>query len=367
MPLALGGCELFNQVLLAAFGSTVLLGCALFRVIRAERRRARIGPRLKAIALTVSGADRLVVSLRRPRPQGKALPAALVSRLDLAFAATGNRIGPLHLAAAGFGAAAMIGLVGTMAQFRPAFAVALGGAAAVGAPVMLLQFAQSRYQRQFLDIFADALDLIVRAVRAGLPAPEAIEAVTREVRPPVSTEFQRMLDEMRIGTGMEDALQNAADRIRVPDFRFFVVSLLLQRQTGGGIAEILSNLSTIIRQRKALRSKARALTAEAQASAAIVASTPFVAGVGLFFINRELMSVLFVDPRGRFMLGLAVFGLLSGLAAMRALIKMHLRRPTRYKVFLLSVSARCSSTRAVAASSFWRWGRPCCRPSISGG
>jgi tight adherence protein B len=134
-----------------------------------------------------------------------------------------------------------------------------------------------------------------------------------------------MLDEMRIGTEMEDALQNAADRIRVPDFRFFVVSLLLQRQTGGGIAEILSNLSTIIRQRKALRSKARALTAEAQASAAVVASTPFVAGVGLFFINRELMSVLFVDPRGRFMLGLAVVSLLSGIAAMRALIKMNLR------------------------------------------
>jgi tight adherence protein B len=104
-----------------------------------------------------------------------------------------------------------------------------------------------------------------------------------------------------------------------------VVSLLLQRQTGGGIAEILSNLSTIIRQRKALRSKARALTAEAQASAAVVASTPFVAGVGLFLINRELMSVLFVDPRGRFMLGLAVVSLLSGIAAMRALIKMNLR------------------------------------------
>ncbi len=302
MPLVLGGCELFDQVLLAAFASTVLAGYALFRVIRAERRRAAsIEPRLKAIALTVSGADRLVVSLRRPPPQSRALPAALAARLDFAFAATGNRIGPLHLAATGCGAAAMIGLVAAMAQFRSALAIALGGAAAV------------------------ALDLIVRAVRAGLPAPEAIEAVTREAQPPVSTEFQRMLDEMRIGTEMEDALQNAADRIRVPDFHFFVVSLLLQRQTGGGIAEILSNLSTIIRQRKALRSKARALTAEAQASAAVVASTPFVAGVGLFFINRELMSVLFVDPRGRFMLGLAVVSLLSGIAAMRALIKMNLR------------------------------------------
>jgi tight adherence protein B len=124
---------------------------------------------------------------------------------------------------------------------------------------------------------------------------------------------------------METALQHAADRIRVPDFNFFVVSLLLQRQTGGGIAETLSNLSTIIRQRKALRLKARALTAEATASAAIVAATPFVAGGGLFLINRELMSILFVDPRGRFMLGLAIVCLLLGIAAMKVTIEKSLR------------------------------------------
>jgi tight adherence protein B len=101
--------------------------------------------------------------------------------------------------------------------------------------------------------------------------------------------------------------------------------LLLQRQTGGGIAETLSNLGGIIRQRKALRMKARALTAEAQASAAIVAITPFVAGAGLFLINRDLIAVLFVDPRGRFMLGIAVASLLTGIAVMRALIKKNLR------------------------------------------
>ena len=220
----------------------------------------------------------------------------------------------------------MIGLFSAGVSFRlPITIFAFGGAAAVGAPVLLLRFFQSRYQRQFLDVFPDALDLIVRAVRSGLPAPEAIELVTREIRPPVGTEFQQILDEMRIGTEMEDALQHAADRIRVPDFQFFVVSLLLQRQTGGGIAETLSNLSRIIRQRKALRLKARALTAEAQASAAIVAATPFVAGVGLFLINRDLMSVLFIDPRGRFMLGIAVVSLLSGIVVMRALIKKNLR------------------------------------------
>jgi tight adherence protein B len=216
-------------------------------------------------------------------------------------------------------------LVSVAASVHPILAIVLGGAAAAGAPALLLRFAQRRYQRKFLEIFPDALDLIVRAVRSGLPAPEAIELVTHEVRPPVGTEFRQILNELRIGTEMEEALQRAADRIRLPDFQFFAVSLVLQRQTGGGIAETLSNLSGIIRQRKAVRMKARALTAEAQASAAIIAATPFVAGVGLFLINRDFTSVLFIDPRGRFLLGIAVASLLTGLATMRALIKKNLR------------------------------------------
>jgi Flp pilus assembly protein TadB len=316
---------MFDPILLVALLTTVLLGGALVRVRRSERRRADLEPLLSTIARTASGADVQGFSLRRVGPQRSAVPALLSSRLDLAFASTGNRIGPAHLVAVGIAAAVVTGLVSAAVSSHPMLAVALGSAAATGAPALLLRSAQSRYQRKFLEIFPDALDLIVRAVRSGLPAPEAIERVTHEVRPPVATEFRQILDELRIGTEMDDALQHAADRIRVPDFRFFAVSLVLQRQTGGGIAESLSNLSGIIRQRKALRMKARALTAEAQASAAIIAATPFVAGVGLFLINRDLISVLFIDPRGRFLLGIAVASLLTGLAAMRALIKKNLR------------------------------------------
>ena len=316
---------MFDPILLAALITTVLLGCAILRVLRSERRRADLESRLSAIAMTAFSADGLVVSLRRSRPQRKALPIVLSRRLDLAFAATGNRIRPAHLVATGIGTAAAIGLVALAASVHSVLAIALGAAAAIGAPALLLRSAQTRYQRKFLDIFPDALDLIVRAVSSGLPAPEAIELVTHEVGPPVGTEFQQLVDELRIGTELEEALQHAADRIRVPDFRFFAVSLLLQRQTGGGIAETLSNLGGIIRQRKALRLKARALTAEAHASAAIVATTPFVAGVGLFLINRDLITVLFFDPRGRFMLGIAVASLLTGIAGMRALIKRNLR------------------------------------------
>ena len=316
---------MFNPILLAAFLTTVLLGGALVRVLRSERRRADLEPILSTIARTASSADAQGFSLRRSGPQRTTLLTLLSSRFDLAFASTGNRIAPAHLIAVGIAAAAVIGLVSVAASVHPILAIALGGAAAAGAPALLLRFAQSRYQRKFLEIFPDALDLIVRAVRSGLPAPEAIELVTHEVRPPVATEFRKILDELRIGTEMDEALQRAADRIRVPDFRFFAVSLLLQRQTGGGIAETLSNLSGIIRQRKALRMKARALTAEAQASAAIIATAPFVAGVGLFVINRDLTSVLFIDPRGRFLLGIAVASLLTGIAVMRALIKKNLR------------------------------------------
>jgi tight adherence protein B len=314
-----------DPILIAVLGSTVLLGAVLFRVLRTERRRATLDLRLKAIVTAAPSTDRLVMSLRRTRPQRRPLPALLLARLDPALAAAGNRIGLPHLAATGIIAVSMVGLAAAVVQLRPALAIALAGAGAVGAPALLLRLSQSRHQRQFLDIFPDALDLIVRAVRAGLPAPEALELAAREVGAPVGSEFRRMLDEMRIGVEMEDALQDAADRIRVPDFRFFVVSLLLQRRTGGGIAETLSNLSIIIRQRKALRLKARALTAEATASATVVATLPFVAGVGLFLINRELMSVLFVDPRGRQMLGIACLGLLFGIAAMKAIIKSCLR------------------------------------------
>jgi tight adherence protein B len=249
----------------------------------------------------------------------------LVTRLDASLAAAGNQIGIQHLVAVAMLRGAMV-LAGSAAlQTSAASAIALAGAAGLGAPVLLVRFAQNWYRRRFLDLFPDALDLIVRAVRVGLPVLEAMEVTAHEIGAPVGKEFERMLGEIPLGVGLDDALQRAADRIRVPDFRFFVVSILLQRQTGGGIAEILSGLSVIIRQRKQLPSKARALTAEATASTAVVAAMPFIAGAGLFLINREIMSVLFVDPRGRFMLGLAIKSLLLGIAVMKAIIKRSLR------------------------------------------
>ena len=110
---------------------------------------------------------------------------------------------------------------------------------------------------------------------------------------------------MRIGIDIDEAMQHTADRIRVPDFRFFVVALKLQRRTGGSLAETLANLSSIIRRRKEIRLKARALTSEAKASATVLGLLPVVLGALLFFLNHDLMVPLLSDPRGRFMLGVA--------------------------------------------------------------
>ena len=325
MQWAFGGTELHRQLLFAVLSLAILFGLALIWTLRAERRRTSIESRLKAISMAMPSAESSVVSFRRPLPKRRALPAVFFARLDSALAATGSQIGIPHLAVTAILADATIGFAAMATEIPLALAIALIGIATIAAPALLVQLAQTRNQHRFLNIFPDALDVIIRAVKGGLPVLEAIELAAHEIPAPVGVEFQRMLGEMRIGVEMEDALQHSADRVRVPDFRFFVVSLLLQRRTGGSIAETLSNLSGIIRQRKALRLKARALTAEAMASTVIIGIMPVVAGVGLFLINRDVISILFTDPRGRLMLAVAVVSLLLGVAVMKAMIRKSLR------------------------------------------
>ena len=320
-----GELDLHPHLLFASLGSALLLGGTLLQALRGARRKASLELRLRSLTTATPNTHLVVPSVRRALPRRRTLPTGLLNRLDASLAATGNQIGLFDLVTVAILAAVTIGFASTVTQTPPPLAIALSGAAAFGVPALLVRLAQNRHQRRFLEVFPDALDLIVRAVRAGLPVLEAIELTAREIAAPVGVEFGRMLGEIQIGVDIEDALQRAADRIRVPDFRFFVVSLVLQRQTGGGIAEILSSLGTIIRQRKALRTKARALTAEAMASTALVAAMPFVAGAGLFLVNRDMMSVLFIDPRGRFMLGVAMGSLVLGIVVMKEIIRRSLR------------------------------------------
>jgi tight adherence protein B len=319
-----------SHLVLSVLGAVLLLGVAAVAVMRADRRRESRQQRLRAVVAVGPSEEEPTLSLRRPLSRAGVrdffLLSALWARLDAEFAATGNRIGLPHLVVIGLAAAgATVLFAEKVMAFNPALVVVLVSAAVVAAPTVLVRLLQSRYQNKFLDHLPDALDLMCRAVRAGLPVFDAIEVAAREVPAPVGIEFHRTIDEMRIGVDVDEALQNTADRIRVPDFRFFAVALKLQRRTGGGLAETLTNLSSIIRRRKEIRLKARALSAESKASAAVLAVLPFAVGGLLLFLNPGLMSVLFNDPRGRYMLGMALLSLAIGIAVMAVIIRRSLR------------------------------------------
>jgi tight adherence protein B len=307
---------------------SVILGLALLWVRRSDRLRQFVHDRTRSLTI---GTDDEEPTLHLARQRGPSaavfqFPRKVAASLDAAFEAAGKSIGLLHLIIAGLIAPIIVmPFVSRILGLSSPVVIVAGCLAAAAAPALVIHIAQVRYRNRFLDVFPDALDLIRRAVRAGLPVNEAVAAAGREIGEPVGSELRRAVDQMQIGVQMVDALQETADRIRVADFRFLVVALALQGKTGGSLAETLANLSGVIRARRALRLKARALSAEARASAAVLAVLPFVVGGLMYIMNRDLTQVLLVDPRGRFMVGLAFLSLATGLTTMYVMVKRALR------------------------------------------
>jgi tight adherence protein B len=304
----------------------VAAGILFWWVSRKDRRRQFVRERLQ----TLTARTELVSpSLRRELQRVASfmmLPERFRKKLDAEFEAAGNRIGPLHLGLAALIAAVIVAAFTTYILDLSTTLVSLSSLiAAIIMPVVFLHVAQSRYQRRFLDVFPDALDLVRRGIRSGLPVNESLAVAGREIADPVGKELRRALDQVQVGVTMNDALEETADRLRIADFRFFVVALTLQQKTGGSLAETLANLGGVIRARKALRLKARALTAEAKMSAFVLAALPFVVGGAMYVMNADLARPMFVDPRGRFMMGLAFMSLLTGLTAMYVLVRSAIR------------------------------------------
>ena len=169
---------------------------------------------------------------------------------------------------------------------------------------------------RFIGLFPEAIDLMVRALRAGLPVTEAIINAGQEIGDPVGTEFRTIEAGMRLGRDLDSLLWDIAKRIPAPEFRFFIIALSVQRETGGNLAETLNNLSEVLRRRRAMRAKARAMASEARASTAILGSLPIVVTIILSFTSPTYIAPLFADIRGLMLVGVAVGMLLTGVAVM---------------------------------------------------
>jgi tight adherence protein B len=172
--------------------------------------------------------------------------------------------------------------------------------------------------------FALALGVIIRCVRAGLPVNEGMRAVAAEVPAPTGPEFRRAVDQIQLGEGFDQALQGLAERCALPDYRFFAVSVTLQRQTGGNLAETLDNLAETIRRRRAVRLKARALTSETRATVLVLALLPVVVAAVLMVVNPPYVLQLVATADGRMLLGVALVIQMIGLGVIRIISRRSL-------------------------------------------
>lgn len=191
-------------------------------------------------------------------------------------------------------------------------------------PYKLMGWAGDRRVQKFLKLFPEAIDLVVRGLRSGLPVSESIAAVAEEMSDPVGTEFRRVTDEVRLGDSLESAMWKVARRIDAPEYKFLIIAMSIQKETGGNLGETLSNLSELLRKRQQLKLKIKAMSSEARASAWIIGSLPFMMFGILMLINPDYVMLLFGDNRGLAMLGVGLFMIFIGIMVMAKMVRFEI-------------------------------------------
>ncbi|HYE00747.1 MAG TPA: type II secretion system F family protein [Alphaproteobacteria bacterium] len=258
------------------------------------------------------GWERLVRRLLR-QPQHLRLRLARAgSRLTL------GRLAAFALLSAGMGGllAAALGLGGLGSL--------CGGALGLALPDLWLRHRTRQRRERFDTAFPEAIGLIVRGLKSGLPVSESMQVVSREVPDPVGEEFRLICDHVRLGGSMDQVMAEAVARIDIPEFNFFTVTLAVQRETGGNLAETLENLDNILRRRRQMKQKVRAVSSEARASAFIIGSLPFIVTAVLSLLSPDYVAVLFTDPSGHTLLAAAGGSMLTGALIMARLVRFDI-------------------------------------------
>lgn len=190
----------------------------------------------------------------------------------------------------------------------------------LGVPRMVLKMKTDKRQKKFLEEFADALEAMVRLLKAGMPVSEAISMVGKEYTGPVGEEMARIYDAQKIGVPLAEACQESARRMPLPEMQMFATGITIQAQTGASLSEILLNLAAVIRARFKLKRKIKSLSSEAKASAMIIGALPvFVAG-GIWLINPDYIGVMFTTSSGKMMMAGAAVWMSFGVLAMKIMI-----------------------------------------------
>ena len=316
-------------ILVAVAVMAVVLGLASTNIRENRKRRERIGRAVDRQAGSQQKTE-AAIQLRRTDPKssfdaslGRLMPKPDMLRARLKQ--TGRKIALGNYAAASIVTAILTFFVLWRFTGLPPVTSAFGAAASgLMIPHLIVSHLIRRRRNLFTGQLAEGIDVMVRGIRAGLPVSETVRAFAREVGEPVRGIFALVADRVRVGEQMEDAFAHAAEEMNTPELKFLSITLSVQRETGGNLAETLSNLAEILRKRRQMKLKIKAVSSEARASAMILGSLPFVMFLILLMVNQGYVMELFIDPRGHFLVGGSVFSMVVGIGVMMKMVRFDI-------------------------------------------
>lgn len=254
------------------------------------------------------------IAARKPTAYKAAGSGSRVQALAIRLEKTGRKWTLAQYAYASLGLGFAVPLLVYLKSGAFLFSLGLGTVIGAGLPHLVVSRMIKGRINKFNAKFADAIELLVRGLRSGLPVTETLQVVAQEIDGPVGVEFKGIVDRIKVGRTMEEALQVTADRLGIPEFNFFCITLAIQRETGGNLAETLSNLADVLRKRSQMKLKIRAMSSESKASAYIVGALPFIVFGLIYWINPTYLSTFFTDERliviglgGAVWMGIGVF------------------------------------------------------------
>ena len=222
-----------------------------------------------------------------------------------------------------FGVVVFAGVLWGAGQ-TPIMAGTAGFAGALGVPRWFVLFLRKRRQDQFLLEFANAIDVMVRGIKAGLPVNDTLQIIATEAADPVAPEFAEVVEGQRVGITIEQGIERMYERVPLQEVNFLGIVLAIQAKTGGNLSEALSNLSNVLRDRKKMKAKIRSVSQEAKSSAAIIGALPFCIMTALYVLRPDYISILFTDPLGKMMLTGCAVWMTMGILVMKKKINFDI-------------------------------------------
>ncbi|MBW8285128.1 MAG: type II secretion system F family protein [Rhizobium sp.] len=225
-------------------------------------------------------------------------------------------------------ASVVLGIVVLVVAFLAGFpllvTLGMGFVAGLGLPRWILGFLIGRRQKKFLNEFPNALDVMVRSIRSGLPLNDALRLIASDGQEPVKAEFRRVVESQQVGLSVPEACQRMMLTMPLTEVNFFAIVIAIQAQAGGNLSESLSNLSRVLRDRRKMRAKVQALSMEAKASAAIIGALPFIVTLLVYLTSPQYIMILFTDPRGHLIIGISAVWMSIGIFVMRNMIQFDI-------------------------------------------